>query len=184
MLKIWIYPLGRESTFSGLFGNWKKVKVLVTQSCPTLSDPMDCSPPGPSVHSGSDGEELACNAGDPGSIPGLRRFPGEMNGYTLEYSCLENSRDRRAWFMGSQRVRHNWATNLVVKSLSTVLFLWKHTNFNYNSIPLFLIGVSLSQSLPVGFKNTASWDQYSGQSVRLFHIASNQPVMIGKVISF
>ena len=30
VLKIWIYPLGRESTFSGLFGNWKKVKVLVS----------------------------------------------------------------------------------------------------------------------------------------------------------
>ena len=31
---------------------WKKVKVkvLVTQSCPTLCDPLDCSPPGPSVH--------------------------------------------------------------------------------------------------------------------------------------
>ena len=27
-----------------------KVKVLVAQSCPTLSEPMDCSPPGPSVH--------------------------------------------------------------------------------------------------------------------------------------
>ena len=27
-----------------------KVKVLVTQSCPTLCDPLDCSPPGPSVH--------------------------------------------------------------------------------------------------------------------------------------
>ena len=29
---------------------WKKVKVLVAQSCPTLCDPMDCSPPGSSVH--------------------------------------------------------------------------------------------------------------------------------------
>ena len=26
------------------------MKVLVAQSCPTLCDPMDCSPPGPSVH--------------------------------------------------------------------------------------------------------------------------------------
>ena len=28
----------------------KKMKVLVTQSCPVLCDPMDCSPPGSSVH--------------------------------------------------------------------------------------------------------------------------------------
>ena len=32
---------------------------------------------------GSDGEESACNAGDPGSIPGLRRSPGEGNGYPI-----------------------------------------------------------------------------------------------------
>ena len=45
----------------------------------------------------SDGKESAsCNAGDPGSIPGLGRFPGEGNGYPLQYSCLENSMDREA----------------------------------------------------------------------------------------
>ena len=46
---------------------------------------------------GSDGKVSACNAGDIGSIPGLRRSPGEGNGYTLQYSCLENSMDRGAW---------------------------------------------------------------------------------------
>ena len=40
---------------------------------------------------GSAGKESACNMGDPGSIPGLRRSPGEGNGYPLQYSCLENS---------------------------------------------------------------------------------------------
>ena len=35
--------------------------------------------------------------GDPGSIPGLGRSPGEGNGYPLQYSCLENSMDRGAW---------------------------------------------------------------------------------------
>ena len=42
---------------------------------------------------GSGGKESACNAGDLGSIPGLRRSPGEGNGYSLQYSCLENSMD-------------------------------------------------------------------------------------------
>ena len=36
------------------------------------------------------------NAGDLGSIPGLRRSPGEGNGYPLQYSCLENPMDRGA----------------------------------------------------------------------------------------
>ena len=39
----------------------------------------------------------ACNAGDPGSIPGLGRSPGEGNGNPLQYSCLENPMDGGAW---------------------------------------------------------------------------------------
>ena len=35
---------------------------------------------------GSDSKESACNVGDPGSIPGLRRYPGEGNGYPHQYS--------------------------------------------------------------------------------------------------
>ena len=42
-------------------------------------------------------KNLPANTGDPGSIPGSRRFPGEGNGYPLQYSCLENSVDRGAW---------------------------------------------------------------------------------------
>ena len=34
---------------------------------------------------------------DAGSIPGLGRSPGEGHGNPLQYSCLENSMDRRAW---------------------------------------------------------------------------------------
>ena len=43
------------------------------------------------------GKESACSAGDPGSIPGLGRFPGEGNDNPLQYSCLENPVDRGAW---------------------------------------------------------------------------------------
>ena len=45
---------------------------------------------------GSDGQGSPCNVGDLGSIAGLGRFPGEGNGYPLQYSGLENSMDRRA----------------------------------------------------------------------------------------
>ena len=39
---------------------------------------------------GSVGQDSAWNAGDLGSIPGLGRFPGEGNGYPLQYFDLEN----------------------------------------------------------------------------------------------
>ena len=46
---------------------------------------------------GSESKESACNARDPGSIPGSGRSPGEGNGNPLQYSCLENSMDRGGW---------------------------------------------------------------------------------------
>ena len=60
----------------------------------------------------SDSKESACSGGDPGSIPGSGRSPGEENGYPLQYSCLENSMDRGAWqatVPGVPIVRHGWA---------------------------------------------------------------------------
>ena len=42
---------------------------------------------------GSAGKESTCSAGDLGSIPGLRRSPGEGKGYPLQYSGLEKSMD-------------------------------------------------------------------------------------------
>ena len=49
------------------------------------------------MKNGSDGKASVCNAGDPGSIPGLGRSPGEGNASPLQYSCLENPMDREAW---------------------------------------------------------------------------------------
>ena len=46
---------------------------------------------------GSDGKESACNARDPGSIPGSGLSPGGGNGNSLQYSCLENPMDRGTW---------------------------------------------------------------------------------------
>ena len=58
---------------------------------------------------GSEGKVSACDAGNPGSIPGLGRFPGEGNGNPLQYSCLENpwmEEPGRLQSMWSQRVGH------------------------------------------------------------------------------
>ena len=46
----------------------------------------------------SDGKESACNAGDPGLIPGLGRSPRKGNGNPFQYSCLENPMDRKPWW--------------------------------------------------------------------------------------
>ena len=117
-----ILPLSRQGN---LFNTKVKMKVLVTQSCPTLCDHMYCSPPGSSVHSilqarilewlaisssnlipavvyigfpgGLAVKNLPANAGDMGSTPGSGRPLGGGNGNPLQYSYLGNPMDRGAW---------------------------------------------------------------------------------------
>ena len=63
---------------------------------------------------GLDGKESACNAGDPGSIPGSGRFLGEGNGNPLQYSCLKipwREEPTGLQSMESQTVRHDRVTN-------------------------------------------------------------------------
>ena len=43
-------------------------------------------------------KNLPANTGDAGSIPGSGKSPGEGNGYPLQYSCLENPIERKAWW--------------------------------------------------------------------------------------
>ena len=45
----------------------------------------------------ANGKKSACNAGDVGAILGLGRSSGVGNGTSLQFSCLENSKDREAW---------------------------------------------------------------------------------------
>ena len=47
---------------------------------------------------GSEVKVSVCNTGDPGSIPGLGRSPGEENGNPLQDSCPENPMNREAWW--------------------------------------------------------------------------------------
>ena len=68
---------------------------------------------------GSLSKEFACNAGDPGSVAGSGRSPGEGNGNPLQYSCLGNPMDRGAWratVHGVTRVGHNLATKKKTKA--------------------------------------------------------------------
>ena len=76
---------------------------------------------------GSDGKASARNAGDPGSIPGLGRSPGEGNGNPLQYSCLETFMDGGAWWATVHRVAKSqtrltdftFTFNLIVQYLET-----------------------------------------------------------------
>ena len=59
---------------------------------------------------GSDGKQSACNAGDPVSIPGLRRSPGQGNGYPLHIPARKipwTEKPGGLQSMGSQTVRHD-----------------------------------------------------------------------------
>ena len=56
----------------------------------------------------SEGKESACNAVNPGSIPGSGRSPGEGNGNPLQYSCLENPMDGGAWWATVHGVAKSW----------------------------------------------------------------------------
>ena len=81
---------------------------------------------------GFGGKESACNAGDLGWIPGLRRSPGGGKGYSLQYSGLENSMDRGAW----------WATvHRVTKSRTQLKRLSTHTYEQYTSIQKVVISL-------------------------------------------
>ena len=58
-------------------------------------------------------KNLPANAGDAGSIPGSGSSPREGNGNPLQYSCLRNPMERRAWCL--QRVGHDLVTKQLRK---------------------------------------------------------------------
>ena len=87
----------------------------------------------------SDGKESTCTTGDSGLIPGSERFPGEGNGNPFQYSCLENSMNRGAWWATAHRVTKSrtWLTNIFTfhfhgKPTASIILSGK----NLNAFPL------------------------------------------------
>ena len=92
----WMNEFGNDPTQSlpnimySINASWMRMKQANLARLPSFE---------PRFHfpGGSDSKTSAYNVGDPGSIPGLGRSPGEGNGNPLQYSCLENPMDGGAW---------------------------------------------------------------------------------------
>ena len=122
------------------------------------------------IFCGSDGKESACNAGDPGMIPGSGRSPEEGNVYSFQYSCLENSMDRGDWWVtvyevANSRTQLNTNTILCnilnVKTVSKIYFdFCQPANYYWNTpqifIDIFLGGVTLHDLSDFSFP-TKDW---------------------------
>ena len=82
---------------------------------------------------GSEVKASASSAGDPGSIPGLGRSPGEGNGNPLQYSCLENPMDGEAWCYSPWGNKESDTTELLHSCISggSALRGWKSILISY-----------------------------------------------------
>ena len=90
------------------------------------------------LYSGSDSKESACSAGDAGLIPGLRKSPGEGNGYPLQYSCLEDFIGWGVW----------WATvcgvPVWINNFPLSQFRWQSTFYHFICLIQWFWTVSLN----------------------------------------
>ena len=105
-LKSLLMKVKEESEKAGLKLNIQNTKIMA--SGPMTSWQIEGNFPGSSV-----GKESACNAGDPRSISGLGRSPGEGNGNPFHCSCLGSPMDRGAWWAtvhGVARVERDLVT--------------------------------------------------------------------------
>ena len=123
------------------------------------------SPKSPGLPGGSDGKATICNVGDPGSIPGLGRFPGEGNGNPLQYSCLENPLDRGAW----QTTVHGVAKSRTRLSNLTLLLLYpkvKHSISTRSSSTAVLLSMAPVKQHPLAAQLQAGSTQSPRDSLR------------------
>ena len=111
---------------------------------------------------GSDGKASACNVGDPGSIPGSGRSPGEGNGNPLQYSCLENSMDGGAW----------WATVHEVAKSQTRLSDFTHSTCLQRPVPHWVY------YLTVGGETSYSGGVHSPLVSHCSLLSTHQPVLL------
>ena len=123
----------------------------------------------------SDGEESACSAGHLSSILGSGSSPGEGNGYPLQYSCLENPRDRGAWWATVHevaRVEHNWVTTTVTFHLIVLcIYVFSDSSVAKESAcnagdPSLIPGLGRSPGEGIGYPLQYSWTSLVAQLVK------------------
>ena len=131
---------------------------------------------------GSAGKESACSVGDLGSIPGLRRTPGERKGYPLQYSGLENPMNCIVHGVAKSQT---WLTNFHFTSPQNLqLSLPKEPSsyfvakslmifpYNVDILLLWIFGIPKNRSLTVGpqgshcFYNSREEQSILGQNSR------------------
>ena len=71
---------------------------------------------------------LPANVGDLGLVPGFGRSPGEGNGYSLQYSCLENPMDRGVWQVTVHEVAKSRTCDWVTKCVCARARTHPHTH--------------------------------------------------------
>ena len=113
---------------------------------------------------GSVVKDLAANMGDMGSVPGWGRSPGEGNGNSVQHSCLENSKDRGAWWGAVHGVAKSQTRLTRHACMATV------NKSNGCLTQYFLLRISQHHYyIPVRAKHTVSaewWDGTSGEVVQ------------------
>ena len=100
-LELWITPLISEGCYQDLWGKKLSTNPSIKQVILVYNHHQGF--PG-----GSGGKESACDAGDPGSVPGSGKPPEEGNGYPLLCSWLENPMDKGAWWAAVLGVAKSW----------------------------------------------------------------------------
>ena len=99
---------------------------------------------------GSDGKESTCNVGDPSSICGSGRSPGEGHGNSFQYSCLENPMGRGTWWAIVHGVAKSWAQlrDFTSHFTSKILISSDWTTVIHTDLPAFKFVSSQSHHHP------------------------------------
>ena len=126
---------------------------------------------------GSDDNEYPCNVGEPGSVPGLGRSPGEVNGNPLQYSCLENPMDRGAWQSTVHGVAKSWTqlSNFTI----TAYLLTKYYFFFFKESQVLDFKCFHSSLQPWSWFNTVILDKLFTFTLSLAFLSSKVDLVTG-----